>query len=573
LLVQQQILTAEQLDVAVRYQTAANCRLGQALIELGFCTDADLARALAEQLEIPYVDLEENPPDPGCIALLPREVALEYSVLPIRLQGTRLLVAVLDPYNIQLDDVLRRATGQNIALALAPEPQIVDLLRRHYSESLLDSPLSTAADDPDVEEVGTDDPNLSIDRLVSSGSQVSAIQVVNALIADAVRRGASDLHLDPEPERIRIRYRIDGRMCVVTYLPIDLLQSIIARIKIIAGMDIAENRKPQDGGCSLRVESRPIELRVSTLRSVNGESAVIRILTSRTDLYSLESLGFEPQMLRDYRQLLAARYGLILITGPTGSGKTTSLYASLTHLNQEDVNLITVEDPVEAKLAGIKQVQIHDRAGRSFTSALRSILRQDPDVIMIGEIRDAETADIACRAALTGHLVLSTTHTQHSLGTVARLLEMGLEPWIVAACLNGVLAQRLVRRVCEACAVDYTPSPALVRALQSQYGDLGGARFRKGQGCNACLHSGSRGRIGVYELLKIDDTLRGMLARSTSFEQLSQHLTEIGFECMETDAFQKACSGLIAPEEIIHLGSSVAMSVQADTPVSQPAVA
>jgi type IV pilus assembly protein PilB len=565
LLIQEQILTPEQLDVAVRYQGASNCRLGEALIELGYCSDADVARALAEQLEIPFVDLEQNPPDPECITLLPREVAIEHSVLPIRMEGTRLLMAVLDPYNIHLDEVLCQATGRQISIALAPEGQVHELLRQHYTPNLLGSPLSGASDDLELEEVATENEGqLSVDSLIAAGEQVSTIRVVNSLITDAVRRGASDLHIDPEPERVRVRYRVDGRMLVATSLPTDLLLSIIARIKIMAGMDISENRRPQDGGCSIKVDGQPIEVRISTLRSINGESAVVRILTPRDSLYDLNALGLNPSVYRELRRLLAARNGMLLVTGPTGSGKTTSLYAAVSHLNREDLNIITVEDPVESKITGIKQVQIHDRAGRSFGSSLRAILRQDPDIIMVGEIRDVETADIASRAALTGHLVLSTMHTQDCLGTVVRLLEMGLEPWVVASCLNGVLSQRLVRKVCEDCAADYTPPPGLLRALRSQYGELDGANFRKGQGCNSCLYSGSRGRIGVYELLRIDETTRDMLARGANLRQLRQALEGRGFQGLECDAFRKAYQGLIPPEEILGLGFDVAGAVAAD---------
>jgi type IV pilus assembly protein PilB len=566
-LVSQGVLTDAQLEAAIEHQVASGRRLGEALIELDLCSDADIARALAEQLEIPFVDLEETPPSAACVALLPREVALEHGVLPIRMQGNRLLLAALDPYDIRIDEEVRQATNLQPILAMAAESQLREHLHRHYREDFVEETPSSARDDPEETDEG-EEQNVSVEKLIAAGEQVSTIRVVNTLIADAVRRGASDLHIEPEQGRVRVRCRIDGRMTPVTTLPGDMQQSVVARIKIMAAMDISESRRPQDGGCTLKVDGRTVELRVSTLRGVHGEITVMRVLSQDASLHQLDSLGYQPAMYRDFRRLLAARHGLILITGPTGSGKTTTLYAALNHLNREDTNIIAVEDPVESKLPGVNQIQVHEKSGRSFANALRAMLRQDPDVIMVGEIRDLETADIASRAALTGHLVLSTLHTQHTLGTIARLLDMGLEPWMVASCLNGVLAQRLVRRVCENCAVEYTPPAGLLRALEAQFGSVAGATFRKGRGCPACLRTGTRGRIGVYELLVVDDAVRDVLAQTTSPEKLRDYVYSRGFQTMEQDAFRKACAGLIPPEEIINLGFGVAAAMEDDPLVS-----
>jgi type IV pilus assembly protein PilB len=560
-LIEQHIITEEQLDAAMQHQVAGGVKLGQALIDLGLCSDRDIARALADQLEIPFVDLDDNPPDVECLTLVPREVALEFGILPIQRQGSRLLVAALDPYDIRLDEALRQATGLHPILAMAPATQLRKQLLEHYSDILLEEPV-----DGKVNEItnlnSQEQEHLAVHRLVAAGEQVSAVAVVNSLIADAVRRGASDLHLEPEPDRLRVRCRIDGRMVLVTSLPGELIPSINARLKIMSGMDISESRRPQDGGCSLRVDSRAIELRVSTLRGVHGEIAVLRVLYKDSGMHELDALGFQPGMLRDLHSLLAARNGMFLVTGPTGSGKSTSLYAAVSHLNRDDINIITIEDPVESKLAGVNQIQTHDRAGRTFAASLRSVLRQDPDVIMVGEIRDVETAEIACRAALTGHLVLSSLHTQHALGAVARLLDIGLEPWIVASCLNGVLAQRLVRRNCEQCAESYVPSQGLQKAFEVRLGGLGNTRFRRGRGCPACHHTGYRGRIGVYELLNLDDTMRELIIRGPHLTQLKEYILQRGFSSMEEDALQKTCVGLIPPEEIIDLGLSLAMEVQ-----------
>jgi type IV pilus assembly protein PilB len=433
-------VTVPQIETAMEHQAQSGARIGAALISLGLCTDFDLARALAQQLEIPFVDLRECPPDPRAVALIPRELAMECGVLPLRMEGTRLLVAARDPYDIRVDETIRQATRLEVTLAAAPESQLSEGLQQQYYDHFFAGEMANVIDMEEEHE--PEEPQLSVHTLIAAGEQVSTIRVVNSLIADAVRRGASDLHIEPEQTRVRVRYRIDGRMDPVLFLPLDQLQSVMARLKIMGGMDIAESRKPQDGGCQVRVENRRIELRIATLRGVHGEIAVVRLLGQDPILQSLDALGFELPMQQRFRGLLAQRSGLILITGPTGSGKTTTLYASLTHLNQDDVNIMTVEDPVETRLTGINQIQVQDRAGRSFASTLRAMLRQDPDVIMVGEVRDTETADIACRAALTGHLVLSTLHTQHTLGSIVRLIDMGVAPWMVAACVNGILAQR-----------------------------------------------------------------------------------------------------------------------------------
>jgi type IV pilus assembly protein PilB len=573
-LIEQQIITESQLDAARQRQGDTGCRLGQALIKLGFCTDAQIAHALAEQLEIPFVDLDKTPPEPACVALLPREVALRHSLLPVCMRGDRLLVATLDPYDIRVDEVLRRATGMNSLLAMAPQRQLMAQIELNYAEQYVE-PLPSDANAVVTETPTVVRERVSMEQLAASVEHGSTIRVVNTLIADAVRRGVCDLHIEPEEGRVRVRYRIDGRMCPTTSLSREILPNVVARIKIMCSMDISESRKPQDGGGSLQISGRTVELRASILPGVHGEIVVLRLLRRDAGLQALDALGFEPETLRSVRQLLASRHGVILVTGPTGSGKTTSLYAALDTLNREDLNIMTVEDPLEVKVPGINQIQIHDRAGRSFADTLRSMLRQDPDIIMVGEIRDGETAEIAFRAALTGHLVLSTLHTQHALGTLARLTDMGMAPWMVSACLNGVLAQRLVRRVCEGCAAEHIPPVGLVNALSAHFGSLDGARFRKGEGCATCHFTGHSGRVGVFELLIIDGTLRELLTRGAFPDELREHALASGLRSMEQDAFRKAYAGLICPEELIDLGMTVATGDdEAETapPPKQPAV-
>jgi type IV pilus assembly protein PilB len=557
-------LSEQQLDTAIEHQVTHGCRLGESLVALGYCTDALVAQALAEQLDIPFLDLEENPPSPACITLLPREVALALGVLPVRLQEHRLLVAVQDPYDIRVDEAVRQATGLHAVIAAAPPAQLRELLRQHYSETLLEE--AQAHPPEESPELETDEQPASVESLIAAGKEVSTIRLVHTVIADAFRRGASDIHLEPEPGQVRVRHRIDGWMHFGVTLPGELHQSIVARLKIMGGMDISESRRPQDGSCSVRVDGRPVELRVATLRGIHGEIVVLRLLCPDSGLQQLDALGLRPSAYQDLRRLLAGRQGLFLITGPTGSGKSTTLYAALNYLNQERVNVITVEDPVESQLPGINQIQIHDRAGRSFASTLRSMLRQDPDIIMVGEIRDAETAEIACRAALTGHLVLSTLHTPDTLGAVTRLREMGVAPWLLGACLSGVLAQRLARRVCDQCAQEYTPPHELLDALTSQFGRVDGARFRKGRGCPACRKMGHRGRVGIHELLLIDPQARHLVAEGAPAEVLEAHVKRQGFTTIEQDAFRKACEGLIPPEEVVELGLGVASTMAGTAP-------
>ncbi len=568
LLLKNGIISQAQLDEAIATQAERGCRLGEALVGLDFCSDAQIAQVLAEQLEIPYIDLHQHPPSPECVALISRETALEHGVLPVRLDGDRLLVAVRDPYDIRVDEVLRRATDHQIVLGAAPESQIRDLLYQFYSVNTFEEARTTIADaDLDLE-----DPSQStVDRLLVAGEDMSATRVVSTLIADAVRRNASDLHIEPDETHVRVRYRIDGKMCSVLTLPTSLLSSVAARIKIVCSMDISESRKPQDGGCRVRVHGQNIEIRASTLPGVYGEIVVLRLQTQQAHLFSLDALGMDERTLRDFRRLLSVRQGMILITGPTGSGKTTTLYGALSHLNRDDVNILTVEDPVERKLPGLNQVQVNDRAGRSFAATLRSMLRQDPDIIMLGEIRDLETADIACRAALTGHLVLSTLHTTHAVGTLARLHDMGVPSYMLAAALNGVVAQRLARRVCEKCAVEFRPPSRMRRALEAQFGSLEGAQFRKGRGCPSCHHRGTRGRVGIYEYVLVDEDLRTLLAEGVAPSELRKRLRDRGFRSMEEDAFEKACRGIIPPEDVVNLG--LALVPAADEPVSPGAVA
>lgn len=523
-------------------------------------SEEELAEHMARFFGVDY--LPELEAESLQLGILPSSFCRSHHVVAIRDAQGQDAYVISNPFQWDLDslDTLERAfKGRPYRLVVAARKTIDSLF---FDESGGGEKKSSAATPSTFSDVDVHaQQEVPIDKLPVSEDRILPAQAVHSVIADAVRKGASDIHIEPEKTRIRVRYRIDGRMRYIVPLQSSLISGIAGRIKVMCNMDLAENRKPQDGNCLVRVDGQEIELRVSTLPANQGESIVLRILNKTAGLYQLDALGYEPEMLRRLLGLLSARQGMILITGPTGSGKTTSLYAALNHLNNEETKIITVEDPVEVDVEGITQVQIHDRAGRSFASALRAILRQDPDVIMVGEIRDTETAEIAARAALTGHVVLSTLHTQDALGSVTRLRDMGIPGYLVASALNGALAQRLVRRVCDACSADYMPPRELLHALQRQFGSVDGARFRKGQGCARCQRSGTRGRVGVFELLIVDEDLRRLLSDNAPPSAMAAHLKTQGFKSMEQDAFRKACAGIIPPEEILHLGLGLAMSM------------
>lgn len=597
ILTERKVITQRQLESALEYQKVHGRRLGEALEEMHFCTDVQIARALAEQLEIPFVDLEKTPPARRFLELIPREVAIEHGVVAVRFDGNRLLVAARDPFDVRADEAARHCTRMNVRLASVPHSQLKDLLLKGYTHSFLGegdnsagnpstaapgaqagqaqstaspNPLFTGGPIPLVEiEPEPDEPLLTVERLVQMGQQLSTVQAVDSLIAQAIRAGASDLHIKPEVDHLRVRHRIDGRLRTLVQLPSAMVSSVIARIKILGNMDIAENRKPQDGGAQVRVDGRHYELRISTLPGIYGEVAVIRVLNNDSGMRSLSALGLDPAVEKDLRRVLSARQGMLLITGPTGSGKTTTLYAALGHLNTEDVNIITVEDPVEIKLPGVSQIQVHERAGRTFPSTLRSILRQDPDIVMVGEIRDLETAEISSRAALTGHLVLSTLHTLDTVGTLWRLMDMGIPRYIVTSSLNAVMAQRLVRAVCGDCAQPYEPSPGLRAAAEQYFGARDNIQFRQGRGCPACGGSGTRGRVGVYELLVVDQDVRKVLASNADEAELREFLLGRGMQTVEMDAYRKACAGQIPFDEVIHLGMGFAVAI-GDAPEQGP---
>jgi type II secretory ATPase GspE/PulE/Tfp pilus assembly ATPase PilB-like protein/CheY-like chemotaxis protein len=519
-------------------------------------TDVELAERMAAFFGLEYSQRIET--QSIQLGVLPTSFCRANYAIAIKDAGGQDAVVVSNPFAWDLDqlDALNRAfRGRSYRLMITTE--------RTLAELFLEDPQKNATGVPTSVEVHEEE-TLTVERLMVAGAEPTVVEIVNVLIADAARKGASDLHIEPMRTNVRVRYRVDGGMRAVMPLQKTLLPNISARFKVMCGMDLSENRRPQDGSCTVRVGGEEMELRVSTLPGINGEIIVARILSRQTTgSLALADLGLEPQTLREFRSLLTARQGMILVTGPTGSGKTTTLYSALNHLNGEEVNIITVEDPVEVALDGINQVQVHDRAGRSFADTLRAMLRQDPDVLMVGEVRDVETAEIACRAALTGHLVLSTMHTQHTVGTLARLFDIGITPYLVASSLNGIMAQRLVRRVCGYCAQPYELPAALHDAMCEHFGDIEGHKFQKGTGCARCSRTGTRGRTAVHELLIIDDDLRRLMNEGAAPSELKRHVFQSGLRTLEADAYSKSIAGLIPPEEIVRLGFGLASTFEA----------
>ncbi|MDX6287814.1 MAG: hypothetical protein QOG53_3299 [Frankiales bacterium] len=537
-----------QLDEALATQLEAvaegrRVRLGRLLIESGTLTERDVARAMAEMLALDVVDLGKEPIDPETVRLLPRAVAERTHVLVLERTETGLRVAAADPTNVvALDDVRVYTGAQELIVVVATESQIKDHLARAWSLS------ESSASDMAMFDTSVDED--SYDDLVGTVDAAPTVKLVNTILADAVRLGASDVHVEPQINNVRIRYRVDGLLRDVMTLPRSASLSLISRMKIVSGLDIAERRVPQDGRARLTVDGFGIDARVSTLPSVHGEKIVVRLLAGAESVAPLTSLGFDQRQLDDLLNALTSPQGLILITGPTGSGKTNSLYAAINQIRTPDRNIVTLEDPVEIQVTGITQVQVSQRTGLTFARGLRATLRQDPDVVLVGEVRDAETAELALQAAMTGHLVLTTLHTNDAVSSLTRLVDMGVEPFLVATSLSLVVAQRLVRRPCGSCAAPYEPSARTLTLLGLEPSDLVGATPMRGRGCGDCGDTGYRGRIGVFEVLPVTSAMRAALTRAPSEGAIAAAARASGVSTLRRAAIVKAMRGETTFEEV-----------------------
>ncbi|PLT32388.1 GspE/PulE family protein [Bacillus sp. V5-8f] len=534
LLVDAGIISESQLQDSLRLKKDGQ-KLGDALLERGLINERQLVKVLEFQLGIPQINLYRYPVDTNLLDLIPKEFAFRNVLMPIKRDGNHLVVAMYDPMDyIALDD-MRLSTGLQISPVIATKDEILSALHRHYS---------MAETFEEIEEDSLNDADLD-------SEEAPAVRLVNQILAMGIQLKASDIHIDPQEARILVRYRVDGILRTERILSKNIYSLLIARIKIMANMNITESRLPQDGRIKLDINSIPVDLRISLLPTVYGEKAVIRILDLSNVLLHLTQLGFNKVNLQTFFGLIERPSGMVLITGPTGSGKTSTLYGALNHLNKEQVNIITVEDPVEYQLKGINQVQVNPSIGLTFASGLRSILRQDPNIVMIGEIRDKETAEIAVRASLTGHFVFSTLHTNSALTTIPRLLDMEVEPYLVVSALSGVVAQRLIRKVCKDCMVEYTPSE-MEKNLFQKRGIKVDILYR-GSGCPSCQNTGYRGRMAIHEVLNIDEKIQSMMMNNKSIQEIKQYTMRNGMIFLLDDGLLKAKNGMTTVEEVLRV--------------------
>jgi type IV pilus assembly protein PilB len=551
-------ITQEQLVQAhtVAAQTPGK-PIDKILLSMNVATEAQVLSALAETLGIPFEQPERSAVDPKAFALLSLEYIRKHMVLPMAFEGDDLIIAVTEPNSVFLLDEVRRKVKRELRLRVTTTADINRLVEQLTSDKTDDVKVNDI-----IKDMAEDDVQLvteakdEVTDLAKIGSESPVIRFVNYLIFDAIKQGASDIHIEPKETALKIRYRIDGILFEAMNPPQQMHAAIISRLKIMANLDIAERRLPQDGRIRAMVNSRKVDLRVSTLPTVAGEKCVMRILDNRAINVPLEALGFSEESLTIWKHQLDQPHGILLVTGPTGSGKTTTLYSSLRVMDGNKLNISTVEDPIEYNLPSASQVQVHEKIGMSFSAALRSLLRQDPDVVMLGEIRDGETARIAVQAALTGHLVLSTLHTNDAPASVTRLINIGVEPYLISAAVNAILAQRLVRKICAHCKEPFVPSDQMKEFLTLQ--GLGAEQTWHGKGCDRCRKTGYSGRLGLYELLVMDDGLRDQVTANPDVTQLRKLCRERGLVTLRQDGLRKVMLGLTTVDEILRVTETAA---------------
>lgn len=555
-LVEKGLLTPGQLDQALAEQKRGEHRrlLGETIVELGFCSEDQVIEALAEAYGMPYAKLTPALIDRRVIGELPREFIEKQCVIPLFKIDDMLTVAIHEPANVFLVEEISQIAGcpvQMVACTAGDIDAMLQTVMPDEGEMVLDNLLAESADVVAAWQT----PSFDVSSLEDTAEGSPVVKLANHLIFNAVGEGASDIHIEPDDKKFRIRYRIDGRLVPKLEPPFAMLAPLVSRIKIMSGLDISERRLPQDGAIHIKLEGRPVDLRVSTLPNKFGEKVVMRIIDNKNILVALEHLGFDRQTLTLFRDRINQPHGLMLVTGPTGSGKSTTLYAALAELNRPEVNICTVEDPIEFNLPGINQFQVNEKINFTFPSTLRSLLRQDPDVIMIGEIRDAETARIAVQAALTGHMVFSTLHTNDAAGAVTRLYNVGVEPYLISASLTGVLAQRLVRKLCQNCAEEVAAPPATKHAAERCGQTL--ERVWIGSGCSRCRNSGYLGRLGIYEMLVPDDEMRDAITAGAALNQLRQLALKSGMRALVEDGFRKIREGSTTIEEVLRVTTTM----------------
>jgi type IV pilus assembly protein PilB len=543
LLIESQLVTASRLDEALLQQSASGKRLGELLVELGAIDDFDLARVLSGRLGVPLADLRRDTPDDAAIALIPESLARSHVAIPVGRADGSLQIAMADPQDDIATKELSAAAGMPVIRMIAPPSDIRRAIDKSYRA------LAGVSRHVDAFLAAESLTARTVDE-TDTTADAPVVQVVNLIVQQGARDRASDIHIEPQESRVRIRYRIDGALHDVLALPPNMGPSVISRIKVLAGMDIVERRKPQDGQLAIEVDGRPLDIRVATTATIWGEKCVMRLLDKNRSLLRLGDLGMPDETHDRFSRLIRSPFGMVICAGPTGSGKTTTLYAALTEINNSERNIMTVEDPVEYVLPSINQIQIQDQAGVTFAGGLRGILRQDPDIILVGEMRDVETARIGIQSALTGHFVLTSLHGTDAAGALERFLDLGIEPFLVASSVVGVVGQRLVRRICRSCAVTYRPTDEEVEF----YLRLGGTpkdEFLRGEGCNFCFQTGFEDRIGVYELLVVTEPMRQLIARKARHDQIQELAVAEGMRSLRDAGIQLVANDVTTISEVL----------------------
>ena len=559
ILLKESLITQEQLQKALEFQRSNGGKLGSCLTKMGFITDDDITGVLSRQYGVPSINLKFYEIDPNVIKLIPQDTALRYQVIPLSRVGSVLTIAMTDPTNVFAMDDIKFMTGFNVEPVVASESAIGEAITRFYGGSDGDSEelskmMKDLVEDEELE-LAAEEAELDAASLEKAAEEAPIIKLVNLVLTDSVKRGASDIHLEPYETEMRVRFRVDGVLQTVMSPPLRLKDAMTSRLKIMAKLDIAEKRLPQDGRIMIKYRAdgkkKELDFRVSTVPTLYGEKIVLRLLDKENLRLDMTKLGFEPESLKKFERNILKPYGMVLVTGPTGSGKTNTLYSSVARLNTVDTNIMTAEDPVEFQLGGINQVQMKDQIGLNFAAALRAFLRQDPNIILVGEIRDFETAEIAVKAALTGHLVLSTLHTNDAPSTISRLMNMGIEPFLVATSVNLICAQRLVRRICSNCKEELeVPEQALVDAGYSPE-EAKKTKIYHGKGCSTCNKGGYKGRTGLYEVMEINDELRELILVGASALELKKKAIEQGMITLRRSGLIKVGLGQTTMEEVL----------------------
>ncbi len=559
LLLKAQLINQQQLTKALEDQKTGGGKLGEVLQKLGYVTEDDVIECLSHQFGVPSINLRHFEIDPAVAKIIPVDLARKYNVIPVNKTGATLTLAMIDPTNIFAMDEITFMTGYRVEPVVASEEAIREKIDRNFGSSRELELKKVMEDLTTVDEAALElmdeEEQVDVEKLAEESQEAPVVRLVNIMLTDAIKRGASDIHVEPYEKSFRVRYRIDGLLREVMTPPQRLKDAIISRIKVLAKLDIAEKRLPQDGRIKLkaRIEGRMRELdfRVSVLPTLHGEKVVMRLLDKENLRLDMTKLGFEKSSLKKFEDNILKPYGMVLVTGPTGSGKTNTLYSALQRVNVPETNIITAEDPVEFQLPGVNQVQMKDAIGLNFAAALRSFLRQDPNIILVGEIRDFETAEIAIKAALTGHLVLSTLHTNDAPSTVSRLMNMGIEPFLVATSVNVIAAQRLVRRVCQNCKEEVeTPIQGLL-AVGFAESEAHGLRLVKGRGCEKCTNSGYKGRVGLFEVMDITDDMRELILSGATATELRRKAIEEGMITLRQSGLQKIREGSTTMDEVV----------------------